>query len=310
MNDASCSPIPGLSPVLFSLGPLDIRWYALAYIVGLVLGWRYYMGLVKAPALWTAKRGPTPEDAPLKRDDVDELLFVATLGVILGGRLGYVLFYMGETNPGWFRENPWQAFQIWTGGMSFHGGVIGVALAMTWLAWSRKINLLRISDGASVVTPVGLFFGRLANFVNGELYGRPWDGPWAMIFPCDRLVAQGLEPVPRHPSQLYEAALEGLALGLILFFAARQFRILRRPGLATGIFLLGYGLFRSIVENFREPDVGLGDLPFGITMGQILSAPMYIGGAALIVWALTRPAVGAPKPRKPKAEKPEKAEAA
>lgn len=292
----NCSPIPGFNPVLFSLGPLDIRWYALAYIVGLVLGWRYYLRLVRVPGAWTARPKPTAEDSPLSHDDVDELLFLATLGVILGGRIGYVLFYMNETDPGWFQENPWRAFQIWTGGMSFHGGMLGVALAMGWLAWSRKKNILRISDGASVVTPIGLFFGRLANFINGELYGREWHGPWAMTFPCDRVTQQGLDPVPRHPSQLYEAGLEGLVLGLILFFAWRKFKALRRPGLCTGIFLIGYGAFRSIVENFRMPDQGLEHLPFGITMGQILSTPMWIGGAALIIWALTRPPVGAPKP--------------
>ena len=297
----NCSPIPGFDPVIVSLGPIDLRWYALAYIVGLVLGWRYYLRLVRDPGLWTAKAKPSDGDAPLTRDDVDELLFLATLGVILGGRLGYVLFYMHQTDPGWFQENPWRAFQIWTGGMSFHGGLLGVGAALGWAAWQRKLPFLRIADGAAVVTPVGLFFGRIANFINGELYGRPWDGPWAMTFPCDELRLRGLEPVPRHPSQLYEAALEGLVLGAILLIAHRRFKVLRRPGLAMGIFLIGYGLFRSIVENFRMPDTGLENLPFGITMGQILSTPMWLGGVALIVYALTRPPVGAPKPKtKPK----------
>jgi phosphatidylglycerol:prolipoprotein diacylglycerol transferase len=289
MDAVNCSPIPGFNPVLFSLGPIDIRWYALAYIAGLVLGWRYYLELARRPVLWTAKRSPVAEDSPLKRDDVDELLFLATLGVILGGRIGYVLFYQTQ----WIWTDPLRALRIWDGGMSFHGGLIGVAVAMAWLARSRKLDLLRIADGASVVTPIGLFFGRVANFINGELYGRPWDGAWAMTFPCDR------EPtaVPRHPSQLYEAALEGVALGLIMLVAVRQFRVLKRPGLATGVFLIGYGAFRSIVENFRMPDVGFESLPFGITMGQILSTPMWIGGAALIVWALSRPPAGAPKPK-------------
>src|SRR5262249_53528106 len=150
-----------------------------------------------------------------------------------------------------------QALKIWDGGMSFHGGFLGVCAAVTGLALTRKKNILQIADGAAVVTPIGLFFGRLANFVNGELYRRPWNGPWAMKFPCDRLIAQGGEAVPRHPSQLYEAGLEGVALGLVLFIATRQFGVLRRPGLATGIFMICYGAFRSILENFRMPDEGL-----------------------------------------------------
>jgi phosphatidylglycerol:prolipoprotein diacylglycerol transferase len=290
MDEVNCSPIPGFNPVLFSLGPIDIRWYALAYIAGLVLGWRYYLELARRPVLWTAKRAPDSQDSPMSRDDVDELLFLGTLGVIFGGRIGYVLFYQTS----WIWTDPVRALRIWDGGMSFHGGLIGVAAAMAWLAWSRKKPLLRVADGASVVTPIGLFFGRIANFINGELYGRPWDGPWAITFPC-RNGAPDPSPVPRHPSQLYEAALEGVLLGLILLVAVRQFKVLRRPGLATGVFLVGYGAFRSIVENFREPDVGFENLPFGITMGQILSTPMWIGGAVLIVWALSRPAVGAAK---------------
>jgi phosphatidylglycerol:prolipoprotein diacylglycerol transferase len=282
-----------MNPVLISLGPLDIRWYALAYIAGLVLGWRYYLVLARAPKLWTAKRNPSPEDSPLNRDDVDELLFLCTLGVILGGRIGYVLFYQTQ----WLWTNPLQALKIWDGGMSFHGGFLGVCAAVTWLAWSRKKNILNIADGAAIVTPIGLFFGRIANFVNGELYGRPWDGPWAMKFPCDRVLEQGQQPLLRHPSQLYEAGLEGVALGLILAIAVWRFRVLRRPGLATGIFMIGYGAFRSVLENFRMPDEGLENLPFGITMGQILSTPLWLIGAALIIWACTHPAVGTAKPR-------------
>lgn len=291
----NCSPIPGFNPVLVSIGPFDLRWYALAYIVGLFLGWRYYLKLIGEPGLWSAKKKAGAADTPMTRDDIDELLFLATFGVILGGRLGYVLFYMNETNPGWWSDNPWKAFMIWTGGMSFHGGLLGVGVAIWWLARSRKLPVLRIADGAAAVTPIGLFFGRLANFINGELYGRPWDGPWAMTFPCDRLTRVGLDAVPRHPSQLYEAALEGVALFLILLVATRRFKSLRRPGLTTGIFLLGYGAFRSVVERFRMPDEGLEHLPFGITMGQVLSLPMWIGGAALVYWALTRSPVGAPK---------------
>ncbi|MCG8443509.1 MAG: prolipoprotein diacylglyceryl transferase [Caulobacterales bacterium] len=268
-------------------GPIDIRWYALAYIAGLVLGWRYYIRLVGQPGLWSGAAKPA---SPLSRDDVDEALFLATLGVIIGGRMGYVLFYMHQTNPGWFQNNPFQAFQIWTGGMSFHGGLIGVALAMAWLAWRRNLPFLRIVDGAAAATPIGLFFGRIANFINGELYGRPWDGPWAMIFPCDRL---GPAAVPRHPSQLYEAALEGLVLFIALRVLTHRFASLRRPGLTTGVFLLGYGLFRTFVENFREPDAGLEQLPFGLTMGMVLSGPMWAIGAWLVWRALRREPVGA-----------------
>jgi len=283
----NCSPIDGFNPVLFSLGPIDIRWYALAYIAGLVLGWRYYLRLVSEPVLWTAKKKPTDKHVPLNRDDVDELLFLATLGVILGGRMGFVLFYATD----WIWTDPLRALRIWDGGMSFHGGLIGVAIAMAWLAHSRKLPILRIADGTTAVVPIGLFFGRIANFINGELYGRPWDGPWAMTFPCDRLGV----PVPRHPSQLYEAALEGITLFLILLVATRVFKTLRRPGLTTGVFLIGYGIFRSTVEQFRMPDIGFENLPFGLTMGQYLSTPMWLGGAALVFWALSRAPIGAPK---------------
>ncbi|MGD2131597.1 MAG: prolipoprotein diacylglyceryl transferase [Maricaulaceae bacterium] len=294
----TCSPIPGFNEVIFSIGPIAIRWYALAYIAGLVLGWRYYLRLVKNPGLWTSKANPTAKDSPMTSEDVDELLFLATLGVILGGRLAHSFIYapleaLGQGDTPWFMTGRWQdlfyPFKIWQGGMAFHGGLLGVGLAIWWLARQRKISFLNIADGAAIVTPIGLLFGRIANFINGELYGRPWDGPWAMVFPCDRVQP----PVPRHPSQLYEAGLEGLALGLIMLVASRQFKILRRPGLATGIFLIGYGAFRSIVENFRMPDEGLTNLPLGITMGQVLSTPMWIGGVALIAWAVTRPPVGA-----------------
>jgi len=207
--------------------------------------------------------------------------------VILGGRMGFVLFYATD----WIWTDPLRALRIWDGGMSFHGGLIGVAIAMAWLAHSRKLPILRIADGTTAVVPIGLFFGRIANFINGELYGRPWDGPWAMTFPCDRLGV----PVPRHPSQLYEAALEGITLFLILLVATRVFKTLRRPGLTTGVFLIGYGIFRSTVEQFRMPDIGFENLPFGLTMGQYLSTPMWLGGAALVFWALSRAPIGAPK---------------
>ncbi len=286
----NCSPIPGFHPILWDgPGPVDLRWYALAYLIGLVLAWRYVLHLRNRNELWVARGAARPEHAPFTRDDVDELLFLATLGVILGGRIGYVLFYMNDTNPGWFEENPWKPLQIWDGGMAFHGGLIGVGAALAFLGWSRKIPVLRLADAAAVATPIGLFLGRMANFINGELYGRPWDGPWAVTFPCDRLIGEGLAAVPRHPSQIYEAVLEGLVLFVILRIASHRLQALSRPGLATGIFLLGYGAFRSFVENFREPDEGLESLPFDLTMGMILSTPMWLIGGYLVWRALSRP---------------------
>ncbi len=297
---ATCSPIPGFDPVLLSIGPLDLRWYAMAYIAGLLLGWRYMLRLVDQPKLWTPAAAKDPS-SPLSRDDVDELLFLATMGVIFGGRIGYVLFY----NIGWLGQDlatlftlfgdgfsanaigakiaSIQFWRIWDGGMSFHGGLLGVGAAIWWLARSRKLEFLRIADAAAVVAPIGIFFGRVANFINGELYGRPWDGPWAMRFPCDRdATALGVAPFLRHPSQVYEALLEGLVLFIILRVATHHRAALQNPGLTTGVFLVGYGVFRSFVENFREPDAHLGDPAFGITRGMLLSGPMIIGGGFLI----------------------------
>lgn len=300
----SCNPIPNFDPVLF--GPhqtfgwtwwpeaVAIRWYAMAYIVGLVLAFVYALWMRRNTHLWVAEGAPPPKHPAFSRDDIDELLFLATIGVILGGRLGYVLFYMGETNPGWFGEDPLRAIKIWEGGMSFHGGLLGVGAAIWWLARSRAMPALRIADLAAVATPVGLLLGRLANFINGELYGRAWDGPWAVDFPCGRQYVD--VPLPRHPSQLYEAALEGAVLLAIQFVVMRYFRGLSRPGLHTGIFLAGYAAFRSFVELFRQPDtVGNTGMsiaqPFGLTMGQFLSVPMFLGGVALVVWALRQPAM-------------------
>ncbi len=294
MNDIGCSPIPWLDPVIFDLpGPIDLRWYALAYIAGLVLGWRYFVHLAGRPSLWTAKPNPAAKDAPMTKADVDEFLFFGALGVILGGRLGYVLFY----KPEWIWTNPVEILLTWNGGMSFHGGLLGVTIALLWASRVRKTPFLRVIDGAAAVTPIGLFFGRLANFINGELYGRPWDGPWAMRFPCDRLANPnvGIEGPLRHPSQLYEAALEGLVLFVVLLVATRRFGALRRPGMTTGLFLIGYGVFRSFVENFREPDVGLENLPFGLTMGMILSTPMWLAGAFLVWRALSKTPIGTAK---------------
>ena len=262
---------PNFDPIALSVGPLVIRWYALAYVVGLVVGWRY--------VTWLASR----HAGIATREEIDDLLMWATLGVLLGGRTGYVLFY----NLPYFSAHPIEIFALWQGGMSFHGGLAGVLIAIAVFCRMRGRSFLRVGDLVAAATPIGLFLGRIANFINGELYGRPADLPWAMVFPRDPL------QVPRHPSQLYEAGLEGVALFLILALFAWRGRAADRPGLLGGIFLFGYGLSRMIAEFFREPDPQLGFLWGGATMGQLLSIPVAAGGVWLIVRALSRPA--APK---------------
>jgi len=249
---------PNIDPVIVSFGPVAIRWYALAYVLGLVLGWRYIRLLVK---------GAIPG---LESRTADDFLVWCTLGVIIGGRLGYVIFYQ----PGYFIENPGQIPVIWQGGMSFHGGMLGVVIALFLFAQHRKLNPLSVADAAACAVPIGLFFGRVANFINGELYGRASDVSWAMVFPNG-----GLEP--RHPSQLYEAFLEGLMTFAILTVLVFVFRFGKRPGLLTGIFLIAYSLSRIVVELFREPDAFLGFIVSGITMGQVLSLPMLVIGIYL-----------------------------
>ena len=258
-------PFPALDPVAISLGPFAIRWYALAYIVGLLVGWRYCLLLAGRPPHIAA------------RQDVDDFLVWATLGVVLGGRIGYVLFY----KPGYYIYHPLEALYVWHGGMSFHGGAIGVTVAILLFTRARRIPLFAFSDIISEAIPIGLFFGRIANFVNGELFGRPSNVPWAMIFPYGG-------PVPRHPSQLYEALCEGILLFLLLF-AAERLGARRRPGIVTGLFLAGYAVARMSGELFREPDPQLGFLIFGTTMGQLLSIPMLIVGALIIGWVLRTP---------------------
>jgi phosphatidylglycerol:prolipoprotein diacylglycerol transferase len=259
---------PAIDPVLILVGPFPIRWYALAYIAGLALGWAYAQYLVRRPELWGS--GPRPDAAC-----IDDLLVYVALGVILGGRLGYVFFY----NLPFFLAHPADIFKLWQGGMSFHGGFAGAALAAALLARRRGIPVLRLFDVVSAVVPVGIFLGRIANFIKPELWGRPTDVPWAMVFP-------GGGPSPRHPSQLYEAALEGLILFLVLFVAVRL-GALRRPGLATGVFAAGYGVARIISEFFREPDPQLGFLFGGATMGMLLSLPMIAIGVFFIRRALS-----------------------
>jgi phosphatidylglycerol:prolipoprotein diacylglycerol transferase len=256
---------PQIDPVLIEVGPIVIRWYALAYIVGLILGWQYCVWLAKKPPVLVTKL------------QIDDFLVWATVGVIVGGRLGYVFFYQ----PGEFLGNPLTILQLWHGGMSFHGGTVGVIVALILFARWRKIPFLALCDIVTAAVPIGLFLGRLANFINAELYGRPTDVPWAMVFPGDP------QQLPRHPSQLYEAGLEGIVLFVILFVLIRNDSVRQRHGLVTGAFLAGYALARIFAEFFREPDSFLGFIAAGTTMGQWLSLPMLLAGAYFI-WRACR----------------------
>jgi len=253
---------PNIDPVLVQFGPFMIRWYSLAYIAGLLLGWRYIRLLAKWPP------------ARLHARDIDDFLVWATLGVILGGRLGYVLFY----NSDYFLANPLAVIEIWKGGMSFHGGLLGVITATLIFCCRRRISLLVFGDLVAAAAPIGLFLGRVANFVNGELFGRVTDAPWGVVFPHGG-------PLPRHPSQIYEALLEGLLLFLLLLVLARFRNVRERPGVLTGVFLIGYGSSRLVIEVFRQPDVQIGFLTWGSTMGQWLSAPMILAGLLLVFTA-------------------------
>lgn len=262
-------PYPSIDPVLVELGPVPIRWYALAYIAGLVLGWAYARLLVEKPKLWGS--APRPEPAV-----VDDLLVYAAVGVVLGGRLGYVLFY----NLPFYLDHPIEILSVWKGGMAFHGGFLGATLALVLLAWRRNCSVLALADVCAAAVPIGIFLGRIANFIKPELWGRPTDVAWAMVFP-------GAGPEPRHPSQLYEAGLEGLALFLLLL-VAMNFGALRRPGLVTGLFCAGYGVARIICEFFREPDPQLGFLFGDATMGMVLSLPLIAIGLFFILRAARR----------------------
>ncbi|MBY6240934.1 prolipoprotein diacylglyceryl transferase [Methylosinus sp. Sm6] len=260
-------PFPMIDPVLVEIGPVPIRWYALAYIAGLALGWACARRLVAADGLWSATPRPSPAS-------LDDLLVYVALGVIIGGRLGHVLFY----ERAFYFAHPEEIVKTWKGGMAFHGGLIGAIVGMSVFALREKVLALTVSDICATVAPIGIFFGRLANFIKPEMWGRPSDVPWAMVFP-------GAGDVARHPSQLYEAGLEGLALFLVLAVAARR-GALKRPGLATGLFGVGYGAARIASEFFREPDPVSEALGDGLTMGMALSAPMVLVGAALVAFAL------------------------
>ena len=260
---------PVFDPIAISIGPFAIRWYALAYIGGIVLGWIYARSLIKNEKLWG---GP----APISLVQMDDFILWVTLGIILGGRTGYVLFY----NLPFFIQHPAEIFELWKGGMSFHGGFLGCVVAVMWFAHKNRISILSLGDITTAVGPIGLFLGRIANFINGELWGRPADPnlPWAMIFPTGG-------PLPRHPSQLYEAGLEGIVLFTVLAVMIRL-GALKRPGLILGSFIAIYGLARIISEHFREPDPQLGFLWGGLTMGMLLSVPMVIIGATIILLVL------------------------
>ncbi len=259
---------PEFDPVLFQIGPFAIRWYALAYIFGLVGAWRY--------GIWLARRVPKLVTA----QHIDDFLVWATFGVILGGRLGYVFFYQ----PGYFLEHPLEIPQMWNGGMSFHGGLVGVITAMILFARRRGLAFFALADVIAATAPIGLFLGRIANFINGELWGRETDVSWGVIFPR-------AGPNPRHPSQLYEAFLEGLVLFVVLTLLVLAWRARWRVGLTSGAFLVGYALSRMMVETVRQPDDYIGLLAFGSTWGQWLSVPMLAFGLFLIARALMRPPV-------------------
>jgi len=291
-------PFPNIDPVLIHIyGPISIRWYALSYIAGLLLGWLYVLRLLKNKRLWAGP--PFQGKPPATADDIGDLFVWITLGVIIGGRLGFVLLYgvlycgfAGQGVPACiglpqaYLLNPLKIFAAWEGGMSFHGGLAGVVIALWLFCRKRKLNLLAVADLIAAATPIGLFFGRIANFINGELWGKISDAPWAMVFP-------GAFPpgVPRHPSQLYEALMEGLLLFLILRFAVVRLQIHRRPGSVVGGFLLGYGLFRFIAEFFRDSESKI----YGwFSMGQLLSLPMWAAAAFFLWYALSKPAKAVP----------------
>jgi phosphatidylglycerol:prolipoprotein diacylglycerol transferase len=253
---------PNIDPVAFSIGPLSVRWYGLMYLAGFAAGW------------WLGVKRIRAGLAPVTREQLDDLIFYAVLGVILGGRLGYVLFY----KPEYYFAHPLEIFEVWHGGMSFHGGFLGVLAAMAFAARKYRINWWALMDFVAPLCPIGLAAGRLGNFINGELWGRVTTLPWGMVFP-------GAGPLPRHPSELYEFALEGVALFVILWwFSSRP----RPRGQVSALFLIGYGSFRFIAEFAREPDAFLGFLALGLTMGQWLSLPMILAGLALFAWSVRR----------------------
>lgn len=267
-------PFPIIDPIALEVGPIAIRWYGLAYVAGLVLGYIYTRRVTATSHIWKQAQ------SPLTPQHMEEFLVWAGLGVIIGGRLGFVLFY----NTEFYFQNPIEILKVWKGGMAFHGGLLGVIVAI--LLYTRKNNLsfLSFCDVMATAAPFGLFFGRIANFINAELFGRVTDVPWAMVFPNGG-------PDPRHPSQLYEAALEGLVLWLIIRWMTHSKNSLHYPGLTAGVFGIGYGVSRIFIEFFREPDPQLGFLLGGfLTMGMLLSLPVVIGGIILLMISRKRTA--------------------
>lgn len=264
-------PFPDFDPIFFSIGPFAVRWYALAYIAGIILGWRYLIQLCGRTSLWHDGR------APLDGEQADSILLWMTLAIILGGRLGYVLFY----NPLYYATHLGDIFAVWHGGMSFHGGAFAVFLTLFLFAWRHGVEPLKVIDLLAAVAPIGLMFGRIANFINAELWGRPTAVAWGVIFPNAGGGA-------RHPSQLYEAVLEGLVILIILAIAIYRGKALHRPGLVGGLFMVLYVGARVGVEFFREPDAHIGFIG-GATLGQLLSLPMLVVGSILIVRGLMRP---------------------
>ncbi|ENN87909.1 Prolipoprotein diacylglyceryl transferase [Rhizobium freirei PRF 81] len=280
-NLAAILPFPDIDPIAVSLGPLSIHWYGLAYVAGILLGWFYARRLVDNGKLWLN------DTAPMTRQHLDDFILWVALGIVLGGRVGYILFYDLDQ----VLANPIRAIQVWNGGMSFHGGLIGTTIAMFLFARRNQIPAWSMFDIVAAVAPIGLFFGRIANFINGELWGRVTDVPWAMVFCSPHVIAahNGVCPAgpdPRHPSQLYEAGIEGVVLFLILFILTRWALALKKPGTVSGIFVIGYAFSRIFVEFFRQPDEQLGYLlgTNWLTMGMVLSLPMV----AIGLWAVIR----------------------
>ena len=271
-------PFPNIDPVALQLGPVAIKWYGLAYLAGLLLGWLYIRRLLSEPELWAGGR------PPFDVAKVDDLLLYITAGVVLGGRLGFVVFY----EPSYYLANPGDIIAVWKGGMAFHGALVGCIIAIWVFARRNGVNPWSTGDLVTAAVPIGLFFGRIANFINGELFGRPTMLPWGMVFPEAALHHPDVEPTPRHPSQLYEAVLEGLALFLVLRLMTHYFGALKRPGLVSGVFLAGYALARSTSELFREPHFAHAFNIGPLTPGIVYSIPMLLLGLFIVHLARTR----------------------
>jgi phosphatidylglycerol:prolipoprotein diacylglycerol transferase len=271
-------PFPNIDPVALQLGPVAIKWYGLAYLAGLLLGWLYIRRLLSESDLWAGGR------PPFDVAKVDDLLLYITAGVVLGGRLGFVIFY----EPSYYLANPGDIIAVWKGGMAFHGALVGCIIAVWVFARRNGVNPWSTGDLVTAAVPIGLFFGRIANFINGELFGRPTTLPWGMVFPEAALHHPDVEPTPRHPSQLYEAALEGLVLFLVLRLMTHYFGALKRPGLVSGVFLAGYALARSTSELFREPHFAHAFNIGPLTPGIVYSIPMLLLGLLVVHLARTR----------------------